>query len=118
MAGVTSLCLLAGCGSSDSESDTPNSLGEIRSCLDAADVPAASGGADVGLLIPVGGDRNAVVSVEDSEAEAEQQAEDWKSFGAAAGKTGTTTVNGSVWVGFPGEVDASLQQKVEDCAFE
>jgi hypothetical protein len=80
-------------------------------------VPAQNGGKYVGILVPVGGDRNAVVAIEDDESAAESAAQDWKDFGASAGKTGETLIEGSTWVGYPGEVDPTLQTQIEDCAF-
>ena len=88
VAGAAAICALAGCGSSDSDSASsdPMSVKEISACLGVADVPYQSGGAQLGLLIPVGGGQNAVVAVEDSEADAQQASEDWKSFGATAAR--------------------------------
>jgi hypothetical protein len=80
-------------------------------------VPAQNGGKYVGILVPVGGDRNAVVAIEDDESAAESAAQDWEDFGASAGKTGETLIEGSTWVGYPGEVDPTLQTQIEDCAF-
>ena len=80
-------------------------------------MPAQNAGKYGGILVPVGGDRNAVVAIEDDEAEAESAAQDWEDFGASAGKTGETLIEGSTWVGYPGEVDPALQTQIEDCAF-
>jgi hypothetical protein len=107
---------IAACGSSDSKS-----IGEIRSCLESADVPVTEApGGEFGppaLLVPVGGDRNVSVEVDESEEEAQSNAEEWQDFGAAAGKTGEFRVEEKTWVGYPGPVPESLKETIEGCAF-
>jgi hypothetical protein len=107
---------IAACGSSSS----PKDIGEIQSCLTAANLQVRGPltiGDSKSVLVALPGGTAAPVEVDSSDSDAQKQASDWKAFGAAGGKTGTTVINGSVWVGYPGQVPGDIKSKIEGCAF-
>jgi len=116
VAGVATLVAaaeIAGCGSSDSKS-----LGDIRDCLTGVKIPYRSTAVSKQFQVPLRGGSGAIpIEVDKSEDEARHEAKSWKDFGAAAGKTGTTVVKGTVWVGYPTSIPASTKSRIEDCAF-
>ena len=107
---------IGACGSSSS----PKDIGEIQSCLTDANLQVrgpVSIGDSKSVLVALPGGTASPVEVDSSDSDATKQAADWKAFGAAGGKTGTTVVKGSTWVGYPGEVPADIKSKIEGCAF-
>jgi hypothetical protein len=114
LATVATAIGLAACGSSDSE---PKTIEEIRVCIEETGLVVTKSPVEGSVNVPLPDGTAIPVEVDESEDEAQANAEDWLAFGESAGKAGDFVVEGSTWVGYPGEVPEDIRGKIQGCAF-